>query len=128
MTDVDMLTENSWDAELEEWARVRAEQWAKLMDAAGQVAARVNPISVRIAQHAASEPVVLVQVESPRLAANKAFGPNHGLIPTISDTIATFRGEFGGVAVEFYGKASRTELVAAKRAELAELEAEGVAS
>src|SRR5690625_1424864 len=124
MSDIDMLTENSWDAELEERARARAEQWASLMDIAGQVAARVNPIAVNVQQYTASEPVVLVQVESPRLAANKVFGPNHGLIPTISDTIATFRGEFGGVAVEFYGKASRTELVAAKRAELAKLEGE----
>src|SRR5690625_3889179 len=124
MTDIDMLTENSWDAELEERARVRAEQWAKLMDAAGQAAARVNPISVRIAQHAASEPVVLVQVENPRTAANQLFGPHHGIEPSVSDGLTTFEGVFEGVAVEFYGKASRTELVAAKRAELAELEGE----
>src|SRR5690625_7604141 len=98
MTDIDMLTENSWDAELEERARARAEQWASLMDIAGQVAARVNPIAVNVQQYTASEPVVLVHVESPRLAETKVFGAILGQRLTIADTISTLRRDSWGVA------------------------------
>lgn len=123
MTDIDMLTENSWDAEREERARLRAEQWAALMDVAALVVARVNPISVRVAQYTGREPWIQAQVKNPRIAANQLFGPHHGLEPSVSNGLATFEGVFEGVRVEVYGKASRAEKVAALRAETEALEA-----